>query len=241
MKVDPARRAAIAEGLERVRERIDRACREAGRDASEVTLVVITKYFPAEDVLALHELGVRHVGENKDQEAGPKITAVREQLRAGGADDLTFHFVGQLQSNKAGHVAAYADVVQSVDRAKLVTALGRGAEVAQRQLEVLIQVSLDGQTGRGGCLPEEADGLAALASSTPRLRLRGVMAVAPLGTEPDESFASLREVADGIRRRHPDATWISAGMSGDLEAAIRHGATHLRVGTAILGSRPSLL
>lgn len=241
MKVDPQRREAISQGLARVRERIERACHDCGRDPDEVTLIVVTKYFPAEDVLALHELGVRHVGENKDQEAGPKIRTVRDHLHQVGAPDLTFHFVGQLQSNKAGHVAAYADVIHSVDRRKLVTALARGAEAADRSLDVLIQVTLDAETGRGGAPPAAAGDLAATIETQPRLRLRGVMAVAPLGADPDASFSRLREVADGIRARHPGAGWISAGMSGDLEAAIRHGATHLRVGTAILGSRPSLL
>lgn len=241
MRVDPSRRAAISEGLEQVRARIARACADAGRDPAEITLVVITKYFPVEDLLALHELGVRDVGENKDQEAGPKITALREHLAAIGADDLTFHFVGQLQSNKAGHVAAYADVVHSVDRTKLVGALSRAAESWGRELDVLVQVNLDAQAGRGGCPPDEAPGLAAAIATADRLRLKGVMAVAPLGADPDESFARLAEVAAGIRASHPEARWISAGMSGDLEPAIHHGATHLRVGTAILGSRPSLL
>jgi pyridoxal phosphate enzyme (YggS family) len=241
MHTTPERLGEIAAGLERVRARIERACRDAGRDPREVTLVVITKYFPAEDVLALHELGVRDVGENKDQEAGPKIAALREHLREIGAPDLTFHFVGQVQSNKAGHVAAYADVIHSVDRTKLVAALGRGADAHGRDLDVLIQVNLDGETGRGGALPEDVAALAERVAVQPRLHLRGVMAVAPLGADPDESFARLRDVASGIRADHPGATWISAGMSGDLEAAVRHGATHLRVGTAILGSRPSLL
>ena len=241
MRVDPRRRDEIEGGLARVRERVLRACDDSGRDPDEVTLIVVTKYFPAEDVLALHELGVRDVGENKDQEAGPKIRAVREHLLQIGAPDLTFHFVGQLQSNKAAHVAAYADVIHSVDRQKLVNALARGAEAADRRLEVLIQLSLDGETGRGGALPGEAEELAAAVEAQPRLRLRGVMAVAPRGADPDASIAHLRDVADGIRAGHPAATWISAGMSADLEAALRHGATHLRVGTAILGSRPSLL
>jgi hypothetical protein len=241
MHTDPQRRIEIAHGLERVRDRITLACHDAGRDPAEITLIVITKYFPAEDVLALYELGVRDIGENKDQEAGPKVRAVREHLEQVGAPDLTVHFVGQLQSNKAGHVAAYADVIHSVDRPKLVTALARGAEAAGRTLDVLIQVSLDGETGRGGALPEAADALAAAIEAQARLRLRGVMAVAPLDADADESFTRLSEVAGRLRARHPQATWVSAGMSGDLEAAIRHGATHLRVGTAILGSRPSLL
>ncbi|HET7398521.1 MAG TPA: YggS family pyridoxal phosphate-dependent enzyme [Intrasporangium sp.] len=236
-----ARRDELADGLARVRARIADACQAAGRPVSEVTLVVVTKFFPADDVLELHGLGVRDFGENRDQEAGPKFRQVRDQLGAAGArDDVTLHFVGQLQTNKARHVAAYADVVHSVDRARLVEALDRGAHAAGRRLGVLLQVSLDGTTGRGGVLPQHVDDLAADVASRDLLRLCGVMAVAPRGMDPDASFARLEEVAGGIRDHHPEAGWISAGMSGDLEAAIRHGATHLRVGTAILGSRPTL-
>ncbi|GAA5033088.1 YggS family pyridoxal phosphate-dependent enzyme [Terrabacter aeriphilus] len=227
--------------LSAVRERIARGCELAGRDPDEVTLVVVTKYFPAADVLSLHELGVRDFGENRDQEAGEKFAEVRRVLGEPGGDPLTLHFIGQLQTNKASHVAAYADVVQSVDRVKLVRALDRGAHQADRRLDVLLQVSLDGDTSRGGVTVEQVDDLAETVAGAERLTLRGVMAVAPLGADPDAAFARLREVADGIRARHPGAGWVSAGMSGDLEAALRHGATHLRVGTAILGSRPSLL
>ncbi|MEO7448416.1 MAG: YggS family pyridoxal phosphate-dependent enzyme [Humibacillus sp.] len=243
-----SRRAELATAVSAVRSRIETACVAAGRDPGEVTLVVVTKYFPVSDVLLLHDLGARHFGENRDQEAGEKFAEVRAAL--GDGVDLTVHFIGQLQTNKAGHVASYADVVQSLDRARLVGALDRGARHADRRLDVLLQIDLgtrprdqtggDG-AGRGGLRPEDADELAEAVAATDLLRLRGVMAVAPRDADPDEAFARLREVGDGIRRRHPDASWISAGMSGDLEAAVRHGATHLRVGTAILGSRPSLL
>jgi pyridoxal phosphate enzyme (YggS family) len=231
----------LAHNLEQVHARIARGCADAGRDASEVTLVVVTKYFPASDVLLLHRLGVRHFGENRDQEAGEKFRLVRHQIAEAGDQDPTFHFIGQLQSNKARHVAGYADVVQSVDRLKLVDALGKGAHLADRRLSVLLQVSLDGDTSRGGALPEDLPELADSVAAQGMLTLGGVMAVAPVGADPDAAFARLREVADGIRARHPGAGWVSAGMSGDLEAALRNGATHLRVGTAILGSRPSLL
>jgi len=234
--------------LAEVRSRIEHAAVAAGRDAGEVELVVVTKYFPASDVDHLVDLGVRHIGENKDQEAGPKIAEVARR------DDVTVHFIGQLQSNKAGHVAAYADVVQSVDRAKIVTALDRGAQRHGRRLDVLLQVALDDAScasaeprasgeaheGRGGARPDELPALADLVEEAEALRLRGVMAVAPLGGDPRRAFARLREVADGIREAHPGATWVSAGMSADLEDAVAEGATHLRVGTAILGSRPSL-
>lgn len=236
-----ARLTQLRESLDAVHQRIARGCAEAGRDPSDVTLVVVTKYFPASDVLLLHRLGVRHFGENRDQEAGEKFREVRQALSAAGEPDLTLHFIGQLQSNKAAHVAAYADVVESVDRAKLVSALAKGAHGADRRLQVLLQVSLDGDTSRGGVRSEDAVALADVVATQGLLDLRGVMAVAPLGADPDEAFARLHEVADGIRARHPQADWISAGMSGDLEAGLRHGATHLRVGTAILGSRPSLL
>lgn len=238
---DEARLEQLRDNLAAVTSRIERGCADAGRDPSEVTLVVVSKYFPVSDVLLLHRLGVRHFGENRDQEAGEKFRAARHALDEAGESDLTLHFIGQLQSNKAGHVAGYADVVQSVDRAKLVSALDRGAHAADRRLRVLLQVSLDGDTTRGGVLPEDAAGLADDVAGHSLLSLKGVMAVAPLNADPDEAFTRLREVADGIRTRHPDADWLSAGMSADLEAGLRQGATHLRVGTAILGSRPSLL
>jgi len=241
VSVDEARLEQLRGNLAAVHERIARACADAGREPSGVTLIVVTKYFPASDVLLLHRLGVRHFGENRDQEAGEKFREVRRVPHESGREDPTFHFVGQLQSNKARHVAGYADVVQSVDRRKLVEALGAGAHLADRTLSVLLQVSLDGDTSRGGALPDDLPGLADAVAAQGLLHLRGVMAVAPLDADPDEAFERLREVADGIRARHPGADWVSAGMSGDLEAALRYGATHLRVGTAILGSRPSLL
>ena len=229
-----SRRDELATRLGEVRARIERAATAAGRDADEVQLVVVTKYFPASDVDHLVDLGVRHIGENKDQEAGAKVAEIARR------DEVTVHFIGQLQSNKAGHVAAYADVVQSVDRAKIVTALDRGAQRHGRRLDVLLQVALDDEEGRGGARPGDVPSLADLVEEAEALRLRGVMAVAPLGGDPRRAFARLREVADGIRAGHPDATWVSAGMSADLEDAVAEGATHLRVGTAILGTRPSL-
>lgn len=234
-----ARRAELATALASVRDRIGAACASAGRDPAEITLVVVTKLFPASDVLLLHELGVRAIGENKDQEAGSKIAEVRTAL--GGDADLELHFVGRLQSNKTRHVAGYADVVHSVDRIKLLRGLSAGAVERGRPLSVLIQVSLDGDTGRGGALPADVPELAAAVVDRAGLVLKGVMAIAPVEADPDDSFALLGEVVSGIRALHPGADWVSAGMSGDLEAAVRHGATHLRVGTAILGSRPSLL
>jgi pyridoxal phosphate enzyme (YggS family) len=228
-----SRRDELEARLARVRERIAGACAESGRDPDDLTLVVVTKFFPASDVRLLADLGVRHVGENRHQEA--------QQKAAECADlDLSWHFIGALQSNKAAAVAAYADVVQSLDRPKLVAGLSRGAGERDRDLDVLVQVSLDppGAEGRSGADPDDVPGLVEQIQDAERLRLRGVMGVAPLGGDPAEAFARLAEVAAGVRREVAGATWISAGMSGDLEHALRHGATHLRIGSAVLGSRP---
>jgi len=225
----------IAEGLSRVRDRIGVASSSCGRDPAEVTLVVVTKFFPASDVAILADLGVTDVGENRHQEAQAKAAECAE-LR------LTWHFIGGLQSNKAAAVASYADVVESVDRAKLVVGLSRGAHARSHAIDCLLQVSLDpaGTSGRSGALPAEIPALAATVSGAGMLRLRGLMAVAPLGEDPAAAFARLAPVRAGLLAEHPEATWLSAGMSGDLEQGIAAGATHVRVGSAILGPRPSI-
>lgn len=231
-----SRRDELANGLQAVRERIQQASAAAGRDPAEITLIAVTKFFPASDIDVLHELGVTAIGESRDQEAALKLAQVA--CRAA----LEVHFVGQLQSKKAGSVVGYADVVQSVDRPRLVEVLARAAQRRGRALKVLVQVSLEAQAaaGRGGAAPREVLALADEVQASDGLELRGVMALAPLGADPAPAFARLREVAHGIRERHPAATWVSAGMSADLEAGIAAGATHLRVGSAILGSRPRL-
>ncbi|NYG05679.1 hypothetical protein BJ986_000166 [Phycicoccus badiiscoriae] len=233
-----ARRAELADNLERVRERIGAACARAGRDPSEITLIAVTKFFPATDVDLLVGLGVTAIGENRDQEASAKVAELARRR------DVELHFIGRLQTNKAASVVSYADVVQSVDRPKLVAALDRAAAARGVRPGVLVQVSLDGQppsgpADRGGVDPRAAAALAEQVAGCDHLQLRGVMAVAPLGADPAPAFARLRAVANGIREAHEGATWISAGMSGDLEAAVAQGATHLRVGSAILGSRQS--
>lgn len=234
------RRDEIAAGLDRVRGRISAACADAGRDPGEVTLVVITKYFPASDVRLLVDLGVTDVGENRHQEAEAKHRECADL-----APGLRWHFVGGLQSNKAAAVAAYADVVHSVDRAKLVGRLDTGARDRrgpEPAVDVLLQVSLDPPDvpGRAGADPGDLPALAALVEVADCLRLRGLMAVAPLGEDPVAAFDRLSDVRRDFLADHPSADWLSAGMSGDLEAAIRAGATHVRVGTAVLGSRPSV-
>lgn len=237
--IDPRRRDQLAANLAAVRRRIAAACDEAGRDAGEVSLVVVTKFFPASDVRLLADLGVTDVGENRHQEAQAKAAECAEL-------GLRWHFVGGLQSNKAGAVASYADVVESVDRVKLVAPLSRGADSRSRLrsqgVDVLLQVSLDpsGADHRSGADPGHLDELARAVAEAGMLRLRGLMAVAPLGEDPATAFARLAEIREDFVARHPDATVLSAGMSGDLEAAVAHGATHVRVGSAVLGPRPSV-
>ncbi|MEO5983602.1 MAG: YggS family pyridoxal phosphate-dependent enzyme [Pedococcus sp.] len=227
------RRAELAANLEAVRTRIAKACETAGREPETITLVAVTKFFPATDIDLLAGLGIVAIGENRDQEVSAKLADVTTRA------ELEVHFIGQVQSKKAGSVVGYADVVESVDRPKLVVALDRAAQSAGKVIDVLVQVNLDDATGRGGVQPEGARELADLVAATQHLRLRGVMAVAPLGADPGPPFALLHEVARAIREDHEEADWISAGMSGDLEAAVAHGATHLRVGSAILGTRQS--
>ena len=229
---DEARRAEIESGLAAVRERIDSACAEAGRNSAEITLIVVTKFFPATDVRLLADLGVRHVGENRHQEAAHKAAECSDV-------GVTWHFIGALQSNKAAAVAGYAEVVHSVDRAKLLSGLSRGAQERGQDLDCLVQVSLDPPeaTGRSGAPAEDVPALAERVLATDGLRLRGVMGVAPLD-DPRDAFARLGETASVVRQIESEATWISGGMSGDLEHAIRQGATHLRIGSAVLGPRP---
>ncbi|MEN3614823.1 YggS family pyridoxal phosphate-dependent enzyme [Plantactinospora sp. ZYX-F-223] len=239
---DDARRAELAANLARVRSRIDAACASAGRDPADVTMVAVTKTYPASDVALLAELGVRDVGENRDQEAAPKAA----EVAATGAR-VRWHFVGQLQRNKARSVIRYADLVHSVDSVRLAGALADAAgRHRERPLDVLVQVNLDGAADRGGALvagndPDRGvDAVAAAVAGSDRLRLGGVMAVAPLGADPEPAFATLAEVAAALRSEYPGAVAVSAGMSGDLEAAIAYGATHVRIGSALLGMRSTL-
>ncbi|MGC5308921.1 YggS family pyridoxal phosphate-dependent enzyme [Micromonospora zamorensis] len=239
--VRPDRQAEIAAGLAQVRSRIADACAQAGRDRADITMIAVTKTYPASDVLALAGLGVTDMGENRDQEAAGKAAEV-----AAAGVRPRWHFIGQLQRNKARSVVRYADVVQSVDSVRLARALANAAADREVPLDVMVQVSIDGDAARGGALPGSADpgaGLEPVAEAVadaPGLRLVGLMAVAPLGWEPDRAFAQLAEVAGVFRTVHPGATELSAGMSGDFEIAIRYGATHVRVGSALLGMRPTL-
>lgn len=230
------RSAQLAGALAALRERIARGCAAAGRDPAEVTLVAVTKTFPLTDVRALCELGVADIGENRDQDARPKAAALAEA----GVPQPRWHFVGRLQRNKATSVAAYADVVHSVDSVALAEALGAAATRRERTVTALVQVSLDEaaeRAGRGGAAPEQVAEIAEAVAGQRALVLGGVMAIAPPHGDPAAAFARLADTAAALRTDHPDAQWISAGMSGDLEAALVHGATHVRVGTALLGGR----
>ena len=231
---DLNRAIEIAASLSEVRARIDTACLAANRPPDSVTLVVVTKTFPASDVGILRHLGCADVAENKDQEARLKVAEFAHATPA-----LCWHMIGQVQRNKARSVAAWADVVESVDRLSLAEALSAGAVAANRTIEILLQVSLDPDDadGRGGVRPGEVPDLAARATALPGLTLRGIMGIAPYPGDPDVAFTLLESVSGQLRAVAPDADRISAGMSGDLEAAIRHGATHVRIGGAILGKR----
>lgn len=213
---------------------------------------MISKYFPASDVELLHQLGVRSFGENREQEAGPKAMETSHL-------DIAWHFVGQLQTNKARNVVRFAAAVHSVDRVGLVKALDKAKARFHRETElpdpyrlreiklpVLIQVDLDPAAGedpdkpRGGALPREIEELADAIEQTTWLTLQGVMAVAPLGMDSGQAFERLAQLHEDLLRTHPQATWRSAGMSHDLETALAHGATHLRIGSDVLGPRPPL-
>ena len=198
-----------------------------------MTLIAITKTHPAADILALAELGVPDIGESKDQEARAKIVELGEQ-----SEQVRWHLVGRLQTNKARSVASYASAVHSVDRFKLVGALADAAhDRRDLPLDVFVQISLDEDPNRGGVPGAELVPLAAAVAQRPYLRLRGVMTIPPIGADPDAAFARLAELSAQLRHEFPDADAISAGMSDDFEAAIRNGSTHVRVGTALLGRR----
>lgn len=202
----------------------------AGRDLSEVTLIAVTKTYPAEDVRLLRELGVHDFGENRDQEGMVKAAQSVEL-------DIAWHFIGQLQTRKASSVARYADYVHSVDRARLVSHLGTAASAAGREITCLVQVSIDGDPERGGVPAGGVTAVAEAIEAEPSLVLGGVMAVAPMGMNPAAAFAALRDIAGTVRAIRAAAGIISAGMSSDLEDAVAAGATHLRIGTALLGDR----
>lgn len=223
---------ALAQRLADVDARIGEAARAAGRDPGELTRIVVTKFHPAGLVRELHGLGVRDVGENRQQELTAKTGETADLA------DLTWHFIGQAQTNKARAIRRAARVVHSVDRERLVDALDGAAEPGDPVLDVLVQVNLTDDPGRGGVAPAGVEALAEHIARAATLRLRGIMAVAPLDEPPAAAFERLAGLAARLRSVVPDATWISAGMTADFAEAIACGATHLRIGSAITGPRP---
>jgi pyridoxal phosphate enzyme (YggS family) len=222
----------LGERLAEVDARIADAAHAAGRDPRALTRIVVTKFHPASLVDELYRLGVRDVGENRQQELTEK------QRELGGRDGLRWHFIGQAQTNKARAIRAAASVVHSVDRARLADALDAAGEGMPR-LDVLLQVNLTDDPGRGGVAPEALEELAMHTAACPTLRVRGVMAVAPLGEPPAPAFERLAVCSARLQTIVSDATWISAGMTADFAEAIAAGATHLRIGSAITGPRPA--
>ena len=220
---------SLAERLEEVRAGVSAAAAEAGRGVSEITMIVVTKFYPASLVRELYALGVREVGENRHQEAQAKAAELTDL-------DLGWNFIGQLQSKKAKQVRAYAHSVHSLDRASVIEALGSSDGTT---IECFVQLNLTDDPGRGGVQFADLERTTELVLATPGLELRGVMAVAPVGEEPRPAFARVREASERMRQLAPGARYISTGMSGDYREAILEGATHLRIGSTITGNRPT--
>ena len=218
-----SRKDEIAQNLQEVKERIKSAANSVNRDPAEIQLIVVTKTFPISDIEILRELGETNFGENRDQEAGPKAEMI----------SATWHFQGQIQSNKIKSICQWADVIHSISSEKEILKFAQ----SERKHQLFLQVSLDGQEGRGGANPADLAQLADLVNESNNLELLGLMAVAPLGVEPDKAFADLAQINQGFAGQFPNSKFLSAGMSGDFEAAIKNGATHIRVGSSILGSR----
>ena len=217
------RKTEIAHNLQEVKERINQAAKSANRNPAEIKLVVVTKTFPISDIEFLRELGETNFGENRDQEAGPKADVIA----------ASWHFQGQIQSNKIKSICVWADVIHSISSQKEILKFAQ----SPRKHQVFLQVSLDGEVGRGGANPAELTQLAELVNESNNLELLGLMAVAPLGVEPEKAFADLAQINQGFQGDFPNSKFLSAGMSGDFEEAIKYGATHIRVGSSILGSR----
>jgi pyridoxal phosphate enzyme (YggS family) len=217
------RKDEITRNLQEIKERIISAAKAVNRDPAEISLIVVTKTFPISDIEILTELGESNFGENRDQEAGPKAEVI----------PATWHFQGQIQSNKIKSICQWADVIHSISSAKEILKFAQ----SPRKHQVFLQVSLDGQAGRGGASPADLAQLADLVNESNNLELLGLMAVAPLDVEPEKAFADLALINQGFAGQFPNSKYLSAGMSGDFEAAIKYGATHIRVGSSILGSR----
>ena len=242
--VASARERELADSLSAVRSRVARAAEAAGRNAEEIELLPITKFFPATDVLILRRLGCLDFGESREQEASNKSAEVNAVL---GTEPIRWHMVGRIQRNKARSIAGWAYAAHSVDNAKVIAALDRAASQALEQgrrtepLRVYLQLSLDGDESRGGVdvgRPDVIDELCAAVAVADGLEFVGLMAIPPLDADPDEAFARLREEKERVQKAYEQPLGLSAGMSSDLEIAVKHGSTCVRVGTALMGQRP---
>jgi PLP dependent protein len=240
------RESELTQALAAVRSRLAAAAEAAGRNVREIQLLPITKFFPATDVAILSRLGCRAVGESRDQEASAKVDELANPLARPEIRALEWHMVGRIQRNKSRSLAAWAHTAHSVDSTRLVTALDRAVGgaladgVRSRPLRVYVQVSLDGDVARGGVDVTDAGAIERVCAQVDRaesLELVGVMGIPPLDWEPDRAFDRLRSVRDALLETHPHAAGMSAGMSNDLESAVKHGSTCVRVGTALLGPR----
>jgi len=218
------RRSEITSNLQAVRDEISKAVASAGRSLDEITLIAVTKTFPASDVEILRDLGITHFGENRDSDAAPKASTV-----AG-----TWHFQGQIQSNKLKSITSWANVIHSLDEIRHFEVIEKSAP---HPLDIFCQVSLDGSEGRGGVSEQKLYELAQAIEKSATHRLQGLMAVAPLGVDPTVAFSKLSAIHKAFMADFPKANKLSAGMSGDYKEAIAYGATHIRIGSSILGSR----
>jgi pyridoxal phosphate enzyme (YggS family) len=234
------REEQLARRLAAVRRRIADAAAEAGRNAGEIDLLPVTKFFPATDIAILSRLGCGAFGESREQEAASKSAEVATLI----PQTVRWHMVGHIQRNKVGSIARWADAAHSVDSTRVAAALDRAVARALdagergKPLRVYVQISLDRDPTRGGVSPELVDEVCGQVAAASALELVGLMAIPPLDADPDEAFARLAEEHRRVLRSHPEATGLSAGMSADLEAAVKQGSTCVRVGTALLGPRP---
>lgn len=222
------RRADLSTSLADVRERAAQAARAAGRDLQDITLIAVTKTYPVSDVKILADLGIADFGENRSEEG------LEKSLLVPG----TWHYQGQVQSRKLRDIASWADVIHSLDQLSHIEKLARICLDMDKTLKIFIQLSLDGAPDRGGVLEEGLSQLAQSVENSEKLQLVGLMCVPPVEYEFEEAFTQIAEVGQRFRSNYPQAILLSAGMSSDFEEAIAHGATHIRVGSQILGSRP---
>jgi pyridoxal phosphate enzyme (YggS family) len=218
----------ISQALSQVEERIARACLSAGRNRDDVTLIAVTKTYPVSDVQILQGLGINNFGENRDAEGVEKSSLI----------EAHWHYQGEVQSKKIGSISRWADTVHSLDDLSHIEKFNRALEtLGDKSLQVFIQVSLDGNPTRSGLQPSDLMQACQAVSDSVHLQLMGVMAVPPVESDPEKSFAQVADIAEGVKHGFPEAKYLSAGMSGDFEVAIAYGATHIRIGSQILGSR----